>query len=162
MASLGILSGSSPLLILLIPLFFSLYSSFLLLPPPSFSSLSLRPPSPVLFRFGFSQGACPKWLRPTWQHPLVALAQSGGSSPCRAPFAWCHLCFAAIIDRCFYVPPMMPMPTMLTAAVDHLLYVSRHSLTTSCRIFPLPSSFLNVSWHSLHHLFLILLLPRSS
>ena len=118
MASLGILSGSSPLL--------TLYLSF------SFSS-----------------------LRPTWQHPLVALAQSGSSSPCRAPFAWGHLCFAAIIDRGSYAPPVMPMPTMLTAAVDHLLYVSWHSPTTSRRIFPIPSSVLNVSCHSLHHLFLM-------
>ena len=82
-----------PLLILLS--LFSHYSLFLLLSffflLPLFPPSSSAPRSPVLFRFGFSQGACPKWLRPTWQHPLVALAQSGSSSPCRASFAWGHL-----------------------------------------------------------------------
>ena len=125
-ASLGILSGSPPLLFFL----FSLSLLLLLLLPPSSPSLSLRPSLPCPY---FSQGVCPKWLRPTWQHLFVVLAQSGRSSPCRAPLARCHLCFAAILECCSYVPPMPPAPTMPMDVVDHLLNVSCTLLTTcSC------------------------------
>ena len=54
-------------------------------------------------------------------------AQSGRSSPCRAPLAWCHLCFAATQERCSYAPPMPLAPTMPMHVVDHLLNVSWHS-----------------------------------
>ena len=58
-------------------------------PPPSFFFCPpLLSPSPSALPFPapiFSQGVCPKWLRPTWQHLFVVLAQSGRSSPCRAP-----------------------------------------------------------------------------
>ena len=66
--------------------------------------------------------AQPNWLHPLWFSPKSRLL-----SPCRAPLAWCRLCFAAIIARCSYVPSMMPVPTMLMDVGDHLPHVSWHS-----------------------------------
>ena len=68
-ASLGILSGSSLSLLLppfpLFPLVTALYS------PSIFSLYSrLPPPLPLSSALVVSQGVCPKWLGPTWQHLL--------------------------------------------------------------------------------------------
>ena len=112
------------LLLLLLLSFPSTFLFFFCLP---FLLLLLPFPLPFPLLFHFSKGACPKWLSPTWQHPFVALAQSGRSSPCRAPLAWCHLCFAATLERCSYVPPMLLAPTMPMNVVDHLLNISWHS-----------------------------------
>ena len=72
---------------------FSSPSPFFFFCPPLLSPSPSALPSPVPI---FSQGVCPKWLRPTWQHLFVVLAQCGRSSPCRAPLARCHLCFTAV------------------------------------------------------------------
>ena len=69
-ASLGILSGS-PLLLLFAPVF-SVLLSLLALSSPSTFSLSSRLSPPLLLSSApiVSQGVCPKWLGPTWQHLL--------------------------------------------------------------------------------------------
>ena len=69
-ASLGILSGS-PLLLLFAPVF-SVLLSILPLSSPSTFSLSSRLSPPLLLSSALivSQGVCPKWLGPTWQHLL--------------------------------------------------------------------------------------------
>ena len=113
------------LLFLLLLLSFPSALLFFSLPPLPPPPPSLFPLLPILFHF--SQGACPKWLCPKWQHPFVALAQSGRLSPCRALLAWCHLCFAATPERCTYAPPMPLAPTMPMHVVDHPLNVSWHS-----------------------------------
>ena len=69
-ASLGILSGSS-LLLLFAPVLSVLLSLLPLSSPFSFS-LSSRLSPPLLLSSApiVSQGVCPKWLGPTWQHLL--------------------------------------------------------------------------------------------
>ena len=97
--------------------FFSFRLPLLFLPPLPPPSPSLFPLLPLLFHF--SQGACPKWLCPKWQHPF-----------CRPSPKWpfvAMLCFAATQERCSYAPPMPLAPTMPMHVVDHLLNVSWHS-----------------------------------
>ena len=114
-ASLGILSGS--------PLNPSI--PFTSLPPSLFClflSLPLPPPLPAP-SFGpsvFSR-CSPKVALPNEAAPVVDRARRCGLSPCRA-INWCRLWCAAVHERRYYVPPMLPVRTMFIEAADHQLH----------------------------------------
>ena len=112
-ASLGILSCS--------PLNPSIpfTSSLLLYSAYSFLSPFPRPfPAPSFGPSVFSR-CSPKV--PNEAAPVVDRARRCGLSPCRA-INWCRLWCAAVHERRYYVPPMLPVRTMFIEAADHQLH----------------------------------------
>ena len=91
--------------------------------PPSFSILLIPfspPPAPSFGPSVFSR-CSPKVALPNEAAPVVDRARRCGLSPCRA-INWCRLWCAAVHERSYYVPPMLPVRTMFIEAADHQLH----------------------------------------
>ena len=109
--------------------------AFSFLSPPALLPRSTSPLCFFLFstpfflsRF-FSPGPLPGLSRclhkvalPNVATSYVAMTQSGRLPPCRELFALAPSVIFSYLHAPFYVPPAVPVPTMLLDAVDHLLY----------------------------------------
>ena len=154
-ASLGILSGSSPLLlfapIFSVPLLFSLFLLHLLSPFPLAFLLRFSSSPPLLSLKVFAQtGSAQRGST------FCAVTQSACSPPWQTPRAWCRLWSSAIIACCYYVPPTILGPPMLMYAVDHLVHYCLLALSLLLQVAFLPSQ---ARYSSLWCLFVVSSLP---